>query len=226
MSKTPAVSRREVTQHPRCYETHPPLQIGDYTVYGGSCSNPMVIDADVYIGLDHITAKSKYSPWNPGGHIHYPIVDMSVPQDPEDFKKLIDWLAVQLTALKKVHIGCIGGHGRTGLVLAALVTVMTGDKDSILYVRKNYCEKAVESASQVAFLAKYFDIKATVASKTRAMDFEDKYAMYARDSKASNRYRHPTPNSTPLDVSLVGTSVHPVKNSGSSIWGSSLVVSI
>lgn len=144
----------------RCFESHKPLPIGEYLIYGGSCSIPMVANADIYVGFDgSMKLTSKQYPWNEGEEILYRIPDMGVPPDPEDFKRFIDWLAVQLTALKLVHIGCIGGHGRTGTVLAALVKHMTGEVDAITYVRNNYCVKAVESATQVKFLNKYFGIK-------------------------------------------------------------------
>jgi hypothetical protein len=37
-----------------CYKTHPPLKLPgtDLLIYGGSCSEPVVLDSDVYIGFD------------------------------------------------------------------------------------------------------------------------------------------------------------------------------
>ncbi len=155
-------------QYKRCYETHPALSLGSgVQVYGGSCSSPIITDADVYVGLDLSIKKSTMSyPWEPGESFLFYIQDMHAPADAVQFKKLIDWLAVQLTAQKKVHIGCIGGHGRTGTVLAALTKVMTGEVDAIGYVRENYCKKAVESHEQVAFLMKHFGINNAVPAKS------------------------------------------------------------
>lgn len=154
----------------RCYESHPPLKIktdqGEYVIYGGSCSRPIVTDADVYVGFDmSMTSTHRAYPWEAGEEFLYYIQDMNVPQDAASFKRFISYLSAQLVAQKKVHIGCIGGHGRTGLVLAALVTYMTGELDSISYVRKNYCEKAVESALQVDFLNKHFGIVKVAGAK-------------------------------------------------------------
>lgn len=145
---------------PRCYESHPALKIGDYEIYGGSCAYPVVKDADIYIGLDHSSRQTTGAyPWNSKRiEIHFPITDMLAPKDAEEFDKMVAWTALQLIAGKKVHVGCIGGHGRTGTFLAALVTHMTGEKDSITYVRKNYCDHAVESESQVKFLTKHYGI--------------------------------------------------------------------
>ena len=48
-----------------------------------------------------------------------------------------------------VEVGCIGGHGRTGTVLACM-GVLAGlePKESIKYVHKNYCHEAIEGAKQ------------------------------------------------------------------------------
>lgn len=155
------------TKTGRCYETHPPLPLGDgLVIYGGSCGHPVVEDADVYVGLDYSIKKSeKAYPWVPGESFLYPITDMNPPSDADSFKQLIEWLAVQLSANKKVHVGCIGGHGRTGTVFAALVAVLMGKKDAIQYVRDNYCQKAVESQSQIAFLMKHYGVSSADPAK-------------------------------------------------------------
>lgn len=152
--------KKAAAVQPRCYESHPPLQIGEYLVYGGSCGHPKVKDADVYIGLDYNMRQTAAAyPWNAQlVEVLYPIKDMQAPDHPEEFKKMIAWLADQLEYGKKVHIGCLGGHGRTGVVLAALYSHMTGDPNAINYVRENYCEKAVESQAQIDFLHKHFGI--------------------------------------------------------------------
>lgn len=152
----------------RCFETHKPLTIGEYQIYGGSCSSPIVKDADVYIGFDHSMTMTENSwPWkeNPSTEVYFHITDMQAPSNAKDFLQLIAWTAEQLKAGKKVHAGCIGGHGRTGTFLAALVTHMTGMKDSITYVRTHYCKKAVESTVQIAFLGKHFGILPAEPSK-------------------------------------------------------------
>lgn len=147
------------TAYPRCYESHPPLEVGDYQIFGGSCIAPAVEDADVYIGFDNgMTYTQRAFPWVEGVEFLYHIQDMGVPQNVQTFKKLVEWVAVQLTANKKVHVGCIGGHGRTGMFLAALVKHVTGREDAIRYVRENYCKKAVESHAQVQFLQQHFGI--------------------------------------------------------------------
>lgn len=50
---------------------------------------------------------------------------------------------------KKIEIGCIGGHGRTG-TLIAMLAILGGvrGKNAVRWVHKNYCEEAIESDQQ------------------------------------------------------------------------------
>jgi hypothetical protein len=85
------------------------------------------------------------------------------------FKRLVEWTAQQVNAGRKVHCGCIGGHGRTGLFLAALKAYMDPEeKDPITLVRTAYCKKAVESTVQVKFLAEHFGAKEVAGAKLYA----------------------------------------------------------
>jgi hypothetical protein len=163
-----------VKKYKACWEDHQPLKIGKYKIYGGSCIAPLIKNADVYIGLDRGMERMIVEyPWNPSNkkkevvEVYFPITDMQVPtgKNLEEFKKMIVWTAEQLVLGKKVHVGCIGGHGRTGTFLAALVKHMLGIEDAITYVRENYCKKAVESESQIQFLHKEFGIKTVAATK-------------------------------------------------------------
>ena len=150
---------------PRCYVSHPPLDLGGgKLIYGGSCWSPIIKDADVYIGLDAgMPTSPKSYPWEPGQAVLFRISDGQAPTDKTGFVNMIGWLAARIEAGDKVHVGCIGGHGRTGMVLSALVALMLGEKNAIDYVRAHYCKKAVETAEQVDFLAKVFDITKTKA---------------------------------------------------------------
>jgi hypothetical protein len=154
----------------RCYHNHPamPLPGVDKVVYGGSCSFPAVTDADVYIALDAgFAPTAKGLPWRATREVYFPITDMSAPKDVGEFKTLVEWTKGEIDAGKKVHIGCIGGHGRTGTLLAALAAAY-GEKDAIAYVRKHYCHKAVESQAQINFLAEHFGVHKVSANKGAA----------------------------------------------------------
>lgn len=55
---------------------------------------------------------------------------------------------------KSISILCAGGHGRTGTALAILAVIMGIHKeDPVLWVRKRYCDSAVESDAQLKYVA-------------------------------------------------------------------------
>lgn len=143
----------------QCYKDHKPLELthGLY-VYGGNALRPVIHNADIYIDLDGGNNREIY-PWDNHSGFIFTIQNSGVPVSVSKFKKLIVWTAVQIREGKKVHIGCVGGHGRTGLVLSALVNHMMGLSDSTMYVRDNYCSKSVESARQVNWLFRKFGIQ-------------------------------------------------------------------
>lgn len=155
----------------QCAASHPklPIIVGDktYFVTGGSCVSRVPSgDYDVFVGLDVGYSKTKrYYPWEKGVEFLYRVPDMGVPKSLASFKKMLGYLEKAILNRENVFIGCIGGHGRTGLVLAALVAKMTGNMKAVPYVRKNYCKKAVESEEQIEWLHKNFGIKKVKSSK-------------------------------------------------------------
>lgn len=126
-------------------------------MYGGSCLHPNP-QATVCIVFDTLLQRKTFL----GKEIVFSIENNRAPKSAYKFKQLIAWSCTQLKQGAVIHAGCIGGHGRTGTYLAALVTALTGELDSINYVRKHYCSKAVESTEQVQFLAKNFGIVAVI----------------------------------------------------------------
>src|SRR5262245_51774694 len=146
----PYVSSRRL-----CWEVHPPLTVGrGRVIYGGNCTSPVVKDADLYVGLDVSFRKTSDI------HIAFIIQDGGVPEDVEGFKALVTWVSDQLDLGRKVHVGCIAGHGRTGLLLTALVAERGVSGDPIAYVRQRYCRAAVETLTQVNFLVEHYACKA------------------------------------------------------------------
>ncbi len=155
----------------RCWEDHKPIKILKGEILGAACGHPQK-GYDIYIGLDHgMEFQKKGWPWQSNGNegpveFLFPITDMSVPKDVKNFKAMIKWMAKQLEDGKRIQVGCIGGHGRTGLVLAALVQVTgTAPKNAIQWVRKHHCKKAVESASQIKFLMKHYKVSKAEPTK-------------------------------------------------------------
>lgn len=200
-----------------CHESHNPFTIGAGTIIGANCSRPRS-GYDIYVGLDHTMADMRGWPWEEGKEniidVHFPIRDMSIPKGPdvETFKKMVTWLCNQLQAGKKVHVGCIGGHGRTGLVLSAIVAEALGMEDAITHVRSVHCKKAVESAEQIDFLHDHYGVKKVEATKgftsgwgKSSSPWGSKSSTGHYDSKSSNVSQMPkSPNAHASSASSYG----------------------
>lgn len=154
----------------RCYEKHPVLEIGGGRFIGGSCTSPVTDKADVYIGFQSgMKHTNRRFPWWPGHEIEFKVTDYQAPRESEaeQYIALVDWTVEMLGKGLTIHAGCIGGHGRTGMFLAAILARL-GEERPIAHARAHYCKKAVESAEQVKFLAKHFGCEADAkAAKER-----------------------------------------------------------
>lgn len=174
----------------KCTDSHPPLALeidgNNFEMYGSSCAKPIVKDADLYISLDYNAPVYQWEqPWYRNDdnkqHLRFFIEDMSVPDNAEDFKDLVAFTINALADGKKVHAGCIAGHGRTGTLLAAVAQETLGDKlnqegiSAIDYVRSNYCKKAVETLAQVLFLNAEFGIAIPRAEEKLVIEFKEMF---------------------------------------------------
>ena len=61
----------------------------------------------------------------------------------------------------KLEIACYGGHGRTGTLLACIMTDIENitPKKAVTEVRNRYCVNAIETVAQEELVAKYYDMK-------------------------------------------------------------------
>jgi len=202
---------------PRCHTTHKELEFGKGVVLGASCGVPRK-GYDIYIGFDYgMQFDHTGYPWeqkaDPVIEFQFRIPDMGVPSAPAKFKKMIAWICVQLKDGKKIHMGCIGGHGRTGMVIAAIKNMMDGEKDAISWARKHHCKKSVESKSQVNFLHKHFGITKRKPTKTFP-----KYEKYT--GKVTKGKKKATVTSLPVPRGKSTWERIPcLKDSEGSIWG-------
>lgn len=157
-----------------CHESHPDLHILNGTLVGGNCRHhDRHKKVDLYVALDGSMQHPIFDPALTFKRcVYYPIKNMGIPNNPEKFKILINTIVHYLMGGKKVHVGCIGGHGRTGMVLAAVAATASDmglevpEKDAIGWVRANYCKKAVETKAQEGFLVTHFGCKLPPAGKT------------------------------------------------------------
>jgi len=196
-----------------CYATHPVIEIGGGTLVGGNCGHPVCKDASVYIGLDTYSYAPRSSggfPWAPKkiqdgivADFLYPITDMQPPKDVKNFVMMIDYIIERLALHEKVHVGCVGGHGRTGVVIAAVVAVLHPEIESaIAHVRSIYCTKAVESADQVAFLMKHFKVKKETGAKSHTAPNLTKY-------RSISDYTGTVPTAPMFDRNEMEVTAHP-----------------
>jgi hypothetical protein len=225
----------------KCYVSHKPLVVtkAGGLIYGGSCYTPVVNDADMYIGFDGGMSRTPMRfPWNPGEEIVFPVQDMQSPQDATNYIKLVKWTLAQIDAGKKVHCGCIGGHGRTGMFMAALVRVGLGIEDAVPHVRSLYCERAVETAGQSLWLQDTFGIK--IAKGYKQYDAQKpKFTQYKGEveewgpaggyKNAKQRKKHAKGGQSPgfsmlmdgvkeVDQGLSPRDIKPMTSSQLSIW--------
>ena len=89
-------------------------------------------------------------PW-PHELVDWP--DFGLPADEVRFREQLESLLSRARMGERVELGCLGGHGRTGTALACLV-VLSGHpaSDATAWVRSSYCERAVETPDQEAFV--------------------------------------------------------------------------
>jgi hypothetical protein len=81
-------------------------------------------------------------------------VDFGVPADDARAAGQIEAAFARARAGQTVEIGCVGGLGRTGTVLACMA-VLAGVEPSkaVTWVRRNYRPEAVETSSQERWVA-------------------------------------------------------------------------
>lgn len=83
--------------------------------------------------------------------------DFGLPDDDMPMVAIIQWMLAEMTAGKKFETGCLGGHGRTGTMLALLLVAqgLTPGK-AIQRVRKDHCSKGVENKKQAEYVAEFY----------------------------------------------------------------------
>lgn len=154
-----------ICSHDDAVEIAPGLEIKAFSYRGATHQKMKTLD--YFVALDSIWLDEGEILTTPGVNFRIPTnrtlpkflylvtPDFGTPNSLRIFIELVEWTLHQLKTGKKVGVGCMGGHGRTGVFLTALLvaagTFKTGAA-ATAYVRKAYCKEAVESASQAALL--------------------------------------------------------------------------
>ncbi|WP_456473118.1 protein-tyrosine phosphatase family protein [Methanocaldococcus sp.] len=89
-------------------------------------------------------------------NINYKIVHVEDRKPPtvEQMDIILDYITSTVKKGKKVIVGCIGGKGRTGTVLAVWCG-LNGIDNPIEYIREVYHPEVVETRSQEKFVCEY-----------------------------------------------------------------------
>lgn len=89
----------------------------------------------------------RWEPAWPAEIIAWP--DFGLPAEPEQAAAQIQRAFARAGAGETVEIGCLGGLGRTGTVLACMAVLAGIERhDAVPWVRRNYKADAVENADQ------------------------------------------------------------------------------
>jgi hypothetical protein len=79
--------------------------------------------------------------------------DFGLPREPEAAVRQIARAFARAQAGERVEIGCVGGLGRTGTVLACMAVLAgTPATEAVPWVRANYDVRAVETEEQAAWV--------------------------------------------------------------------------
>lgn len=152
---------------PKCRHWRQKVAVGQYSVTASSYLSGNGLDPIPQFGvyLSSLWQSKLGKVWaNYGrirGHVAYPaiIVDWK-DMDTIDMKTL-KWIMQicmgKMIAGKVIDIGCQGGHGRTGTLIACLIGKVEGisAEKAIEEVRSRYCKSAIETKSQEKLIAEY-----------------------------------------------------------------------
>jgi hypothetical protein len=153
----------------KCVHNQTKVKLGNYEIWCSEYPDKQTVREDPDVGIYLANVWMKLSPiWSTGtkrglsfGLNDYPAVfvnwtDMDVPKF-DVLCNVVNYAVQQIYAGKKVEIGCYGGHGRTGTLLACIMIKILGisGNEAIDKVHKDYCQHAIETSKQEAIIREY-----------------------------------------------------------------------
>ena len=96
----------------------------------------------------------QWTPTWPAVMLDWP--DFGVPRDRDVADEQIRGAFERARAGERVEVACVGGHGRTGTVLACMA-ILAGvpAAESVEWVRSTYCRRAVQEPSQQYWIERF-----------------------------------------------------------------------
>lgn len=108
-------------------------------------------------------------------HLCHPIKDREAPHRPAEFRDMINIAVTFLKDGKSVAVSCMGGHGRTGIVLACIYGLAHPEcPDPITAIRGIGCKKWVEEWKQVEFIFQF--LNRPIPTSQRKDDYKSSYS--------------------------------------------------
>ena len=91
--------------------------------------------------------------------------DLGVPTDRAEADRQIRAAYERAKAGERVEVACIGGHGRTGTVLACMA-ILAGvpAQEAVAWLRSVYCPRAVQEPSQQYWIERFAERLAAESS--------------------------------------------------------------
>jgi hypothetical protein len=90
----------------------------------------------------------------PAAHVDWP--DFGVPRNIVEADAQIIDAFEQARGGSNVEVACVGGHGRTGTVLACMAALAgVPAADAVAWVRRQYCPRAVQEPSQQYWMERF-----------------------------------------------------------------------
>lgn len=126
---------------------HEIFELCDGTIYGGSIFNLQKAHYYFILAPMHMYQM-------PLNAHYYPIKNYDVPHH-SNFIDVINQACTYIQEGHTIFVGCLSGHGRTGLFLTLLYYHLTQDKNGLYVIRERYCKKAVESVRQLNYLKEH-----------------------------------------------------------------------
>ena len=141
-----------ITYTRRCNHCLEPVNLGSVTIHCSAHKDSNDRDTNPDFGL---YADYRWSPTWRNEFIDWP--DFGTPNNPDIAVSQISDAYNLALAGKIVEIGCIGGHGRTGTILACMAVhhLRIGFEEAIDFVRNTYCDHAIETTAQEIFIHYY-----------------------------------------------------------------------
>lgn len=128
------------------------VKLKDHSVWASSMNDGLDRKTPPDFGL---YADWGWQPYWRNEHIDWP--DFKSPRHPQIGAEAIIEAYERILDGKRVEVGCIGGHGRTGTIIACLALLDGIEVDKVIdFVRNTYCQQAIESKEQEWYI-NWFD---------------------------------------------------------------------